>query len=124
VLPFYIDDIFHLWGSNLIIEHLFKKHPDCPEDALRPLLFANMTRHDHHWRDSKILATLETMTGCCGGARITLEHLAYVDDHWGPLEGFRDSFQKGIMVAVHLPRTQGFVEGSAGGAGGRLPRHS
>jgi glutathione S-transferase len=62
LLPVYIDDDMHLWESNLIVEFLLKTYPDIRADAPRPPLSATMTRADHHWQDSKILATLETMT--------------------------------------------------------------
>lgn len=62
LLPVYIDEAVHLWGSNLIVEYLLKTNPNSPSDAPRPLLSATMTRPDNHWEDSKVLATLETMT--------------------------------------------------------------
>jgi glutathione S-transferase len=30
LLPVYIDDAVHLWGSNLIVEYLLKTHPTTP----------------------------------------------------------------------------------------------
>ncbi|MGD2133833.1 MAG: glutathione S-transferase family protein [Maricaulaceae bacterium] len=62
LLPVYVDDDVHLWGSNLIVEYLLKTYPETPPDAPHPPLVSSMTRSDHHIADSKILATLETMT--------------------------------------------------------------
>jgi len=62
LLPVYIDEEVHLWGSNLIVEYLLRRYPENPPDAPFPPLAATMTRPEHHLEDSKILATLETMT--------------------------------------------------------------
>jgi glutathione S-transferase len=62
LLPVYIDDDVHLWGSNLIVEYLLAMHPDNPAGSPEPPLAATMTRPDHHWEDARTLATLETMT--------------------------------------------------------------
>jgi glutathione S-transferase len=61
LLPVYIEEGVHLWGSNLIIEYLLGKYPNA-EETIRPPLARTMTRPESHWSDSKILATLETMT--------------------------------------------------------------
>jgi len=61
LLPVYMEDGMHLWGSNLIVEYLISKYPNL-ESSPRPALATMMTRREHHWEDSKILATLETMT--------------------------------------------------------------
>ena len=61
LLPVYIEDAIHLWGSNLIIEYLISKYPNLATPPTPPLA-TTMTRREHHWEDSKILATLETMT--------------------------------------------------------------
>jgi len=61
LLPVLVDDEMTLWGSNLILEYLMSKYPNAASSPNPP--FANsMTRKDHHWSDSRILATLETMT--------------------------------------------------------------
>jgi glutathione S-transferase len=62
LLPVYIDDEVHLWGSNLIVEYLLRRYPHTPPDAPPPPLATTMTRATHHFEDSRILATLETMT--------------------------------------------------------------
>jgi len=62
LLPVYIDDAVHLWGSNLIVEYLLKTYPGAPTGSPEPPLASTMTRPDHHWEDARILATLETMT--------------------------------------------------------------
>jgi len=62
LLPVYIDDAVHLWGSNLIVEYLLKSFPDALPYRPDPPLAKSMTRAEHHWGDAKILATLETMT--------------------------------------------------------------
>ena len=62
LLPVYIDDAVHLWGSNLIVEYLLKTYPTTPTGSPEPPLASTMTRPDHHWEDARILATLETMT--------------------------------------------------------------
>ncbi len=62
LLPVYIDDAVHLWGSNLIVEYLLKTYPGSPAGSPQPPLAATMTRPEHHWEDARILATLETMT--------------------------------------------------------------
>jgi glutathione S-transferase len=62
LLPVYIDDDVHLWGSNLIVEYLLKIHPGNLAGAPEPPLAATMTRPDNYWEDAKTLATLETMT--------------------------------------------------------------
>jgi glutathione S-transferase len=62
LLPVYVDDAVHLWGSNLIIEYLLKTYPHSPPGSPQPPLAATMTRPEHHWEDGRILATLETMT--------------------------------------------------------------
>jgi glutathione S-transferase len=62
LLPVYIDDAVHLWGSNLIVEYLLKTYPGTPAGSPEPPLASTMTRPDHHWDDARILATLETMT--------------------------------------------------------------
>ncbi len=62
LLPVYVDDAVHLWGSNLIVEYLLKTYPGSPAGSPPPPLAAAMTRPEHHWEDARILATLETMT--------------------------------------------------------------
>src|SRR5215468_5098673 len=62
LLPVYVDDAVHLWGSNLIVEYLLKTYPGAPTGSPEPPLASTMTRPDHHWEDARILATLETMT--------------------------------------------------------------
>jgi glutathione S-transferase len=61
LLPVYIEDGMHLWGSNLIVEYLLSKYPNA-EETIRPPLAKTMTRPEQHWSDARILATLETMT--------------------------------------------------------------
>jgi glutathione S-transferase len=62
LLPVFFDEDVCLWGSNLIVEYLLEHYPDVPPRSASPRLAATMTRHDHHWEDSRTLATLETMT--------------------------------------------------------------
>jgi len=62
LLPVYVDDYVHLWGSNLIVEYLLATHPDTPAAAADPPLAATMTRPQRRWEDGKVLATIETMT--------------------------------------------------------------
>ena len=62
LLPVYVEDSVHLWGSNLIVEYLLKTYPGSPRGSSQPPLAATLTRPDHHWEDARILATLETMT--------------------------------------------------------------
>jgi glutathione S-transferase len=62
LLPVYIDDTVHLWGSKLIVEYLLKELSGAPVGAPEPPLTTSMTRAEHHWDDAKVLATLETMT--------------------------------------------------------------
>jgi len=62
LLPVFVDGDIHLWGSNLIVEYLLQAYPNAPAGSPMPPLAQTMTRPEHHWRDSKILATLETMT--------------------------------------------------------------
>jgi glutathione S-transferase len=62
LLPVCIDDDVHLWGSNLIVEYLLGRYPTNPVDSPSPPLSPTMTRPEHHIVDSRILATLETMT--------------------------------------------------------------
>jgi glutathione S-transferase len=61
LLPVYVDQNAHLWGSNLIIEYLMSKYPNTPE-APTPAFASTFTRPEHHWRDQKLLVTLETLT--------------------------------------------------------------
>ena len=61
LLPVYIEDGMQLWGSNLIIEYLMSKYSNLHTVA-NPPLANTMTRPEHHWQDSKVLVTLETMT--------------------------------------------------------------
>src|SRR4051812_7712509 len=61
LLPVYIDEGAHLWGSNLIIEYLMTK-PPMSADSVVPPLATSMTRASHYWEDARLLATIETMT--------------------------------------------------------------
>ena len=61
LLPVLVDEEMTLWGSNLILEYLITKYPNAASSPDPP--FTNsMTHKDHHWSDSRILATIETMT--------------------------------------------------------------
>ena len=62
LLPVFVDGDMQLWGSNLIVEYLLKTYPNIASGGLEPPLARAVTRPDHHWEDSKVLATLETMT--------------------------------------------------------------
>jgi glutathione S-transferase len=62
LLPVFVDENVHLWGSNLIVEYLLKAYPEAPPGASQPPLAAAMTRSDHHLEDARVLATIETMT--------------------------------------------------------------
>lgn len=62
LLPVLVDGDTRLWGSNLIIEYLLASYPAAPPSSPFPPFVATMTRLDHHWRDAKVLATIETMT--------------------------------------------------------------
>lgn len=61
LLPVLIDGEAHLWGSTLIVEHLLHRYPAASASPAPPLA-ATMTRPEHHWRDAKVLTTIETMT--------------------------------------------------------------
>jgi len=62
LLPVFVDGDMHLWGSNVIIEYLLKTYPGPGPASCVPPLASAMTRPSHHWRDSRALATIETMT--------------------------------------------------------------
>jgi len=57
LLPVFVDGDIHLWGSNLIVEYLLKTYPNIASGGLEPPLARAVTRPDHHWEDSKVLAT-------------------------------------------------------------------
>jgi glutathione S-transferase len=61
LLPVYVEGAMHLWGSNLIIEYLMSKYPNAPGTPA-PAFASGFTRPEHHWDDSRILVTLETLT--------------------------------------------------------------
>ncbi len=62
LLPVYVDEKVTLWGSNLIVEYLLSTYPNVTQQRVAPPLSDTMTRAGHHWNDSKVLATIETMT--------------------------------------------------------------
>jgi glutathione S-transferase len=61
MLPVLVDGEMTLWGSNLILEYLIRNYPNSPS-MVEPEFAKSMTRPEHHWTDSRILATIETMT--------------------------------------------------------------
>ena len=61
LLPVLVDGDMTLWGSNLILEYLISKYPNTPPLSRSPFA-TSMTRQEHHWQDSRILATIETLT--------------------------------------------------------------
>lgn len=62
LLPVLVDGETRVWGSNLIIEYLLAGYPAVPPGSPLPPFITTMMRPDHHWRDAKVLATIETMT--------------------------------------------------------------
>jgi glutathione S-transferase len=44
LLPVFVDEDVHLWGSNLIIEYLLKTYPDIPSGAPETPLATALTR--------------------------------------------------------------------------------
>jgi glutathione S-transferase len=61
LLPVFVDQQMTLWGSNLILEYLIKNYANATS-MIEPEFAKSMTRPEHHWADSRILATIETMT--------------------------------------------------------------
>jgi len=85
VIPVFYDGDLTLFESNLILEYLLQTYPDTPASGAEPPLAPALTRPKHHWRDAKILATLETMAG----AMVNLRHLTVdgVDARQAPYLG-------------------------------------
>ena len=117
LLPVYLDDHVHLWGSNLIIEYLLETYPDHPAGSPEPPLAATMTRHDRHWHDARILATIETMTDSIMNLRqmkmsgLELEQNSYLRRQrdrielcldWLETNATRDGFAPGIFSIMDL----------------------
>lgn len=60
-VPVLRDGDLDLFDSNLIIEYLLATYGDRIGTDPSPPLRRALTRPDHHWRDAKVLTTIETM---------------------------------------------------------------
>ncbi len=50
-----------LWGSNLIIQHLFAAYPEMPGSTTQSPLSPSIARQDQYWEDMLTLTTIESM---------------------------------------------------------------
>ena len=109
LLPVYVDDDVHLWGSNLIIEYLMSRYPNSP-DAPAPAFASSLTRPKHHWHDQRLLGTLETLTDTIMNLR-QMKMSGYEPEQIVYLQRQRDR----IDVILDWLETQATPEGFAPG---------
>lgn len=84
-IPVLVDGDRTLYDSTLIVSYLMETYPEA--GAERPPISRSMTRPEHHWEDSQVLAALETLMSTIvnlrllGAEDVTPQNSPYVARH-------------------------------------------